>query len=181
MMSESKMGWTIRCTGCLSRGQQVFMEAEAIAAWNTRAALPSTTAVAEMREAAAKVADEIERECAEDVREWGSDDQRSSDLAFGGKLEAHRIAKSIRALPLPAGEGWEPIESAPRDGRDVLIWVVHPNAQYADTVAAKSDWQGPVVARWIEHNGGGWTWHGITGRFTHWRPLPAPPAESPQG
>jgi len=70
---------------------------------------------------------------------------------------------------------WRPIESAPKDGTDVLVWCVHPNAKYCDTLADASDWQCSVVARWIEHNGGGWTWHGMLGTFTHWMPLPAAP------
>lgn len=77
----------------------------------------------------------------------------------------------------PAGDEWLPIETAPKDETDILAWCVHPNAKYAGTSASRSDWQSPVVTRWIEHNGGGWTWHGLCGQFTHWRPLPAPPAK----
>jgi hypothetical protein len=36
MQSDSRMGWTVRCTACLARGQNVFEQSAAIAAWNTR-------------------------------------------------------------------------------------------------------------------------------------------------
>lgn len=74
------------------------------------------------------------------------------------------------------GEGWRPIESAPKDGTPILAWCVHHYARYATD---GKDWAAPVVTQWINHNGGGWTWNGMAGAFTHWRPLPAPPA--PEG
>lgn len=76
-------------------------------------------------------------------------------------------------------EGWQPIETAPKDGTDILAWCVHPNAKYTDALVGFTDWQAPVVTRWIEHNGGEWTRDGLFGEYTHWRPLPAPPRASP--
>lgn len=67
---------------------------------------------------------------------------------------------------------WLPIETAPKDGTPILAWCVHPNARF---VGDSQAWAAPVVAQWITHNGGGWTWNGISGSFTHWRPLPSPP------
>lgn len=69
---------------------------------------------------------------------------------------------------------WQPIDTSPKDGTRILAWCVHDNAKWARE-QDRSDWQGPVVASWIEHNGGGWMWHGLAGRFTHWMPLPEPP------
>lgn len=70
--------------------------------------------------------------------------------------------------------------AAPRDGRSVLLWMVHPNAKFsADPIA--EGWAAPVVASWIDHNGGGWTWHGLCGVAVAWHPLPAPPTTEPQG
>lgn len=68
------------------------------------------------------------------------------------------------------------IENAPRDGSPILAWCVHPNNRYAPA-SDRDLWQGPVIARWTEHNGGGWTRHGHMGTFTHWMPAPEPPAE----
>lgn len=91
--------------------------------------------------------------------------------------------KPIEAIPFyfapppaqPASvAGWQPIETAPKDGRPILAWCVHDNAQYADA-EHQDDWCGPVVARWTDFNHGGWTWHGHCGQFTHWMPLAAAP------
>ena len=68
--------------------------------------------------------------------------------------------------------GWQPIETAPKDGTAIVAWCVHP---YASSMTEPDDYVGPVIARWIDHNGGGWTWHGHLGNFTHWMPLPEPP------
>lgn len=62
---------------------------------------------------------------------------------------------------------WQPIETAPRDGRKILGWSV------ADGVG-------------IFYWGNGWSDMGseATGQYgatpTHWRPLPAPPSEDVQ-
>ena len=87
----------------------------------------------------------------------------------------------------PEGEGWFPLyrrpvsgwrdmAEAPRDGTRILIWFVHQNAKYAaDPI--KEGWAAAHEAQWIDHNGGGWTWHGLCGVATYWQPLPAPPQE----
>jgi len=59
---------------------------------------------------------------------------------------------------------WQPIETAPKDGRDVFIWN-----------------DGPYIARWTNPDGmfGWWDDSGEVGlqhHPTHWMPLPAPPA-----
>lgn len=68
---------------------------------------------------------------------------------------------------------WKPIESAPKDRR-ILVWCVHANAKYAKDPIAEG-WEAAVIAEWTGHNGGGWTWHGMAGKHTHWMPLPDPP------
>lgn len=72
-------------------------------------------------------------------------------------------------------EGWRDIETAPKDGTPILAWCVHPHARWATD---DKDWCAVVVTQWINHNGGGWTWYGMTGAFTHWMPLPPPPYET---
>lgn len=62
------------------------------------------------------------------------------------------------------------IAEAPRDGTPILALVRHANWKYAG-IADKFDWQELVVARWIDHNGGGWTWYGLMGEFIGWLPL----------
>jgi hypothetical protein len=58
----------------------------------------------------------------------------------------------------------------------MLVWCVHYNHKFAPD-NDKDQWEGPVIANWTHFNGGGWTWHGHTGRFTHWMPLPPPPTQ----
>lgn len=65
---------------------------------------------------------------------------------------------------------WQDISTAPKDGRQILLWMVHANAKYSVDPIAEG-WAAPVIARWIDHNGGGWTWHGLCGVATHWKPL----------
>lgn len=90
--------------------------------------------------------------------------------------EAIAPAEAALALldqPPARAEGeWRPIESAPKDGTPILAWCVHPHARWATD---DKEWCAPVVTQWINHNGGGWTWNGMAGTFTHWRPLPAAP------
>jgi hypothetical protein len=76
--------------------------------------------------------------------------------------------------PRGMSDEWQPIETAPTDGTRVLLWCVHPNAEFSPDPVAEG-WAAAVVGEWIDHNGGGWTWHGLLGRMTHWRPLPPPP------
>jgi len=81
------------------------------------------------------------------------------------------------APPPPAGEGWRPIETAPRDG----TWV--------DILTASSGRIADV--RWVNEDPtyhlamSGWKTRENDQRsrleeahFTHWMPLPPPPAES---
>lgn len=87
------------------------------------------------------------------------------------ELEPETAAAFDGAFPV----GWQDISTAPKDGTVILAWCVHPNARFAGD---SKEWCCPVVAQWISHNGGGWTWHGMVGDFTHWHRLPAPPAKT---
>lgn len=113
--------------------------------------------------------------CAEDAEIY-----RSGNLDGDDILPVRAVEEALTTIAKQetdsVREAWQPIETAPKDGTEILAWCVHPNAEYEGTIAEKSEWQGPVVAHWIDHNGGGWTWHGMLGRFTHWQPLPTPPA-----
>jgi hypothetical protein len=93
-------------------------------------------------------------------------------------IKAYRAMIAAAPQPAPAAEkGWRPIETAPKDGSLILTWCVHVNAEFCDDAVAEG-YAGPVIAKWIDHNGGGWTWHGLAGTHTHWQPLPEPPSLS---
>lgn len=76
----------------------------------------------------------------------------------------------LSASPAPQAYGWRPIETAPKDG--TLIIAAHSN--YADGIMDCVLWSG---GRWETQEGIGY----MAGRFTHWRPLPAPPAQEAGG
>lgn len=63
---------------------------------------------------------------------------------------------------------WMPIESAPRDGRDVLL--------------ASSSGGGVVIGFWIDSQKAGWEGWMVDGEgrndgsYSHWAPLPRHPA-----
>ncbi|NGO50491.1 hypothetical protein [Allomesorhizobium camelthorni] len=86
----------------------------------------------------------------------------------------------VAALAVPAPQpGWQTMDTAPKDGTRILLWMVHDNAKYSKH-PVEEGWEAAVIAEWIDHNGGGWTWHGLFGRPTHWRHLPASPRSAGQ-
>jgi hypothetical protein len=84
---------------------------------------------------------------------------------FREKYAAARSALLARFEAVRARQEWQPIETAPKDGTWVFLFV--PG-------------HGPARARW---NGQSWMAHTnarqIT-RGTHWMPLPAPPVTALQ-
>jgi hypothetical protein len=66
-------------------------------------------------------------------------------------------------------EGWQGMHTAPKDGTRVDLLIRHLNWLYASP-EQKAMWQGPCRAHWIEFNGGGWCWAGLTGDPIAWRP-----------
>ena len=66
---------------------------------------------------------------------------------------------------------WQPIETAPKDGRSFMVYV------------AKDDFAGPHCFAPVSRTNNGRWWDDSTGDHidpirgaTHWMPLPAPPA-----
>lgn len=85
----------------------------------------------------------------------------------GDRSMGRWIADAVLQLLPP----WRPIETVePTPGLRIIAWCVHENAKYSDNPVAEG-WAAMVLAEWIDHNGGGWTWEGLCGRFTHWIPL----------
>ncbi len=72
-------------------------------------------------------------------------------------------------LVLQCVAGWRPMHSAPKDGTEVFLFVVHPAWQYE--TSDPGQWQAVVKGRWTDHNGGGWTWPGLCGVPIQWAPL----------
>ena len=85
----------------------------------------------------------------------------------------------------PPVTGWQPIETAPKDGTVILVYADQgprfSGGRFNGIHAATFD---PVMGH---GNGWGHGWivaeyqnlgRGISGRVTHWMPLPAPPEDA---
>jgi len=70
----------------------------------------------------------------------------------------------------PPYELAQPMATAPKDGRKILIRFEHMNYAYADD-ANRWQWEDVLEAMWIDFNRGGWTWHGLCGAPTCWWPI----------
>ena len=71
-------------------------------------------------------------------------------------------------------DGWQPIETAPKDGTDVLCFCVEP--EFAEEENPHKEYRVcfygqlmPDYSCWMSH-------YGYEQRPTHWMPLPKPPA-----
>lgn len=84
-----------------------------------------------------------------------------------------RLALMMATTPALAAEGWRELDSAPHDGTEVEIRVVnYLAAAHADSHdAIQEGFIAHERAHWIDFNRGGFTWYGLAGSPTHWRPL----------
>ena len=81
------------------------------------------------------------------------------------KTHAGALCWGAEPVPLYALEGWQPIETAPKDGREILVY----EPMYC------------TIGQWVDSkHGGAWWIEGgqITGHPTHWMPLPPPPEKT---
>ena len=91
-------------------------------------------------------------------------------LAMTPEILAH-IAKLEAALP-PQGDGWQDIASAPRDGTLCLFFAPGRNkAKYIERAKRQMTVVDAFSPQWV--NG---KYQLPENPYTHWRPLPAPPA-----
>lgn len=77
--------------------------------------------------------------------------------------------------------GWQPIETAPRDGTEIILAAVIDGHVYEEPATGR--WEGHIwEPSWqcnavIEHQSDfGTNWHTFGPQPTHWMPLPPPPA-----
>lgn len=157
--------WAVKCDACHAMGTQSQDRTRAIAAWNRRAA-PRTPATTGEGEVVAYLHTlHMEDDCTfEEVT-------RTAKSPFDTGRPVTTTPLYARAA-LPPSSGWQPIETAPRDGEPVDLWCQEPG--YSDKRLADCWWDdrwryfdehgdaAPVEEHW---------------RPTHWmRPLPPPPS-----
>lgn len=92
-------------------------------------------------------------------------------------------AKAQRLLKRVRESGWQPIETAPRDGAEIIVWGTIPKDRYPKGEApedrsfiATVHWESEEDA-WDEQSG--WFCSAVDKIVppTHWMPLPTPPME----
>lgn len=94
---------------------------------------------------------------------------RCYECSCGYDLRAAEVAReAVRALRQEPS-GWQPIETAPKDGCSVLAIC---GTAYSP-LAGVTWWQDG----WTHYSRPAEKWHGGVGKWfpTHWMPLPAPP------
>lgn len=95
-----------------------------------------------------------------------------SNTLYDPQYYEKRLELLKAMTPTLAADGWQPIDTAPHDGTEVQIRLVHYlAAAYDDPI--KEGYIAVARAHWIDHNGGGFTWHGLAGSPCQWRPLAA--------
>lgn len=122
--------------------------------WNGLAALPNDTLYK------ALLAGSADADMQKDAADWIERLMRWRDARL--------------SAPAKVGEdGWQPIESAPKDGSEILAYAKDDRNYYGVAEwATKKDFPANSVA--------GWFWP-FAIRPTHWRPIPASPApQEPQ-
>jgi uncharacterized protein DUF551 len=127
------------------------------------------------------ITDSIERQ--ETVRcLFNSQEKRAHDAYVYGlegaisliKSKMHSMEEDI-AQNEESVEGWQPIETAPKDGSNIML--------YYPLEGLDKSWERIVFCYWSERENN-WVWSGRACRTfsrgfqpTHWMPLPEPPNE----
>lgn len=180
-------GWPDHCFNvecadwkCPSRSGGRASKKAAAELWNTRTPSPTYAAGWEAGRRAAA-------ERAQQVADVGVDAD-TPEYEDGFDSGACTCASAILALTAPVGEGWRPIETAPRDGTKFDAWCVTPggsNGVRIPDVQMRGDGSG---FGFIAHLPNGVSWQYLDARQrdeqifpawepTHWMPLPPAPQE----
>ena len=119
----------------------------------------------------ARRADFLDPETDDSVSYWHP---AVGSVVTAGDLRRARAVLDEAAKPAPGGpkmrEGWQPIETAPKDGRDFLVWNRENRVRKARWYERSSSDLGISL---YEGDGVNSFKGGI--QPTHWMPLPAPP------
>jgi hypothetical protein len=80
-----------------------------------------------------------------------------------------RLRFLMKLTPKLQAEGWRDLETAPKDGSEVDLRVVHVNAAYSND-PVDDGWIAACRGHWTDFNGGGWVWRSLCGSICQWRP-----------
>ena len=108
-----------------------------------------------------------EREMKEWVERGRTEEEKAAALKW---LEDMRDA----ALEAAREDGWQPIETAPKDGTRVLLWFEWHDLPVVGDFRHGRWWSVHSLGGNLAHPNG-MDWEEVV-RPTYWRPLPAPPA-----
>lgn len=121
--------------------------------------------------------DALDRAMAAMRQTWPAFDKWLSDGGLGfGEVPTEPLEAALRALrpaPAVAGEGWQTIESAPKDGTEILGFI--PGSR----IGHLQEEPDIIDAVFWKSNTGGWRHRSddhIHLNVTHWQPLPASPS-----
>lgn len=127
-------------------------------------------------EACAKLCDQHADEQEEWMRSAGADKEQFA-TAYGRQDTAEELAAAFRALDAGSirraieEEVWRAMAYAPTDGTEIVLLIRHRSWWSAKKCGEDlSRWEGPCRGRWLDFNGGGWTWEGFMGTPIGWRP-----------
>jgi len=95
---------------------------------------------------------------------------------------AERVLTALSSAGIDC-EGWRDIESAPKDGTDILLYCPPPPGTYISGQLPDSGYTLVEIGAFID---GRWEFRGLYDEEflfppTHWRPLPLPPLASGGG
>lgn len=75
--------------------------------------------------------------------------------------------------------GWEPIESAPKNGARIDLWAVH--AETGDGYRVSDCWWHKAQEIWKTYNHNGAGYNLLKNKTpTYWRKCPGPPVDTPE-
>ena len=188
--------------GCGASGGYKLTEAEAVSAWNARAAIAALEA--EPQDGDVEQALNRMDSLLDPSLNLLAVSENSITLQ-GCRADMLTIRRALRMAPA-AREGWQPIETAPKDGTDILLAIIDADHSYIDhvergyfEVVAEDEEDGPWDIRngepWCSYEGRseGLYWCYACGpddfnrrgirfldcsdclKYTHWMPLPATP------
>lgn len=99
-------------------------------------------------------------ECRECFKRGGECEYASKHPEIATEAYNHGYRAALAAQPLAVPDGWQPIETAPRDGTVIDLWHVGGMR---------------ITEQWWDVEDACWCGLGDDNDFSHWMPLPAAP------